>query len=432
MKGGLLIAGVVVLILLGVPLFVLLGGLSFGLFTAYEELSPEALLKYILETLAKPALLSIPLYILAGALVSKGRAAQKLVEVAQAWLGWLPGGLAVTAVLACMVFGAISGSSPVTMVAIGSFLYPAMKRAGYPDSLALGSVTVGGSLGILIPPSIPMIVYGIVTRTDIEKLFLASVIPGLWAGGILILIAVILGMWKRLPRSTFSLKEALRKTFFAIPALGLPVVVLGGIYAGLYNITEAAGVAVLYLFLLEGIGYRALRWKELRDTLAEATTALGSILAIVLMAALLSYFLLLAELPFKVVEYVMELQLTPIKFILIVVGVLLIAGMVMDVLSAILIFAPAFLPAAQNLEVSPILLGVVFILALEVGYLTPPVGLNLFVAMGYFQRSMGAVVKASFPFLLGLLITLGLLILFPNLFGLSLVEALEPLGGVGM
>ncbi|MCS6894650.1 MAG: TRAP transporter large permease subunit [Bacteroidia bacterium] len=418
MKGTLLSIGALLLILLGVPLFVLLGGISFGLFALYEEQPSEALLKYILETLTKPALLSIPLYILAGALVAKGRTAQRLVEVAEAWLGWLPGGLSVTAVLACMVFGAISGSSPVTMIAIGSFLYPAMRKAGYPDSLALGSVTVGGSLGILIPPSIPMIVYGIVTRTDIEKLFLASIIPGLWAGGILVMVAIVLGLMHRLPRQPFTLKQALKKSLYAIPALGLPVVVLGGIYAGLYNITEAAGIAVLYLFLLEGLVYRSLGWVKLRDALSEATTALGSILAIVLMAALLSYFLLLAELPFYVVEWVEKLHLTPDMFILAVVGVLLVAGMVMDVLSAILIFAPAFLPAAQGLEVSPILLGVVFILSLEIGYLTPPVGLNLFVAMGYFQRSMGAVVRASFPFLVGLLLTLGLLVLFPEAFGL--------------
>lgn len=419
MKGTFIVGVAILLIILGVPLFVLLGGISFGLFAAYEELPSEALLKYILETLAKPALLSIPLYILAGALVAKGRTARHLVEVAQAWLGWLPGGLAVTAVLACMVFGAISGSSPVTMVAIGSFLYPAMRRAGYPEGLALGSVTVGGSLGILIPPSIPMIVYGIVTRTDIEKLFMASIVPGLWAGGILTIIAIAIGVWRRLPRRAFIFRDALRRTFQALPALGLPIVVLGGIYAGLYNITEAAGVAVLYLFLLEGILYRSLRWGSLRDTLAEATTALGSILAIVLMAALLSYFLLLAELPFYVIEWVENLKLTPGTFILAVVGVLLLAGMVMDVLSAILIFAPAFLPAAQALEVSPILLGVVFILSLEIGYLTPPVGLNLFVAMGYFQRSMGAVVRASFPFLVGLLLTLALLVFFPGLFGLG-------------
>lgn len=417
MKSILLLAAVVFLIILGVPLFVLLGGISFGLFATYEELPSEALLKYILETLTKPALLSIPLYILAGALVSRGKIAPQLIEVAQSWLGWLPGGLAVATVLACMIFGAISGSSPVTMVAIGSFLYPAMRRAGYPENLALGSVTVGGSLGILIPPSIPMIVFGVVTRTDIEQLFLASIVPGLWAGLILVGIAILLGLRYRLPRAIFSLRTALRKTILALPALGLPVVVLGGIYAGWYNITEAAGMAVLYLFLLEGIVYRSLHWRSLRDTLAEATTALGSILAIVLMAALLSYFLLLAEFHFYIVEWVDNLKLTAGTFVLAVVGVLLIAGMIMDVLSAILIFAPAFLPAAQALGVFPIWLGVIFILSLEVGYLTPPVGLNLFVAMGYFQKNMGTVVRASMPFLGGLLLMLALLVFFPELFG---------------
>ncbi|MCX7605754.1 MAG: TRAP transporter large permease subunit [Bacteroidia bacterium] len=420
MKGILLGGGLFVLIVVGVPLFVLLGGLSFGLFAAYEDLPSEALLKYVLETLTKPAFLAIPLYILSGALVARGRTAQQLVEVAQAWLGWLPGGLSVAAILACMIFGAISGSSPVTMVAIGSFLYPAMRRAGYPDSLALGSVTVGGSLGILIPPSIPMIVYGIVTRTDIEKLFVASVLPGLWAGGILIAIAILLGIRYRLPRESFRFRTAAKRTIQALPGMGLPFVVLGGIYAGLYNVTEAAGIAVLYLLLLEGIVYRSLRWSVLRDTLAEATTALGSILAVVLMAALLSYFLLLTELPFLVVEQVERLQLTALSFVLAVVGTLLVAGMVMDVLSAILVFAPAFLPAAQNLGISPLWLGVIFILALEVGYLTPPVGLNLFVAMGYFQRSMGQVVRASVTFLVGLLLTLLLLIGWPELFGLTM------------
>lgn len=419
MKGSLIAIAVLGLIVLGVPLFVLLGGLSVGLFAAYEDLPSEALLKYMLETLAKPALLAIPLYILAGAIVAKGRAAAQLVEVAYAWLGWVPGGLAVASVLACMIFGAISGSSPVTMVAIGSFLYPAMRERGYPDSLALGSVTVGGSLGILIPPSIPMIVYGIVTRTDIEKLFMASVVPGLWAGAALIGVAMLLGWRARLPRERFILRAALQKTLFALPALGLPLVVLGGIYGGLYNVTEAAGIAVLYLLLLEGIFYRSLRWAPLRETLAEAATALGSILAIVLMATLLSYFLILAELPFLIVDRVEQLQLSPATFVLVVVSVLLAAGMVMDVLSAILIFAPAFLPAAQGLEVSPIWLGVVFILALEVGYLTPPVGLNLFVAMGYFKRTMGPVVRASLPFLTGLLIVLALLIGMPGLFGLG-------------
>ncbi|MCS7188649.1 MAG: TRAP transporter large permease subunit [Bacteroidia bacterium] len=417
MKVSLLVVGILLLIVLGVPLFVLLGGISFGLFSLYEELPSEALLKYMMETLTKPALLAIPLYILSGALVAKGRSAQELVEVAQGWLGWLPGGLAVAAVLACMVFGAISGSSPVTMVAIGSFLYPAMRKANYPEVLALGSVTVGGSLGILIPPSIPMIVYGIVTRTDIEKLFLASVIPGLWAGGILIIIAVILGLQYKLPRESFQIKNAFLKTFRAMPALGLPFLVLGGIYAGLYNVTEAAAVAVLYLFVLEAFLYRSLRWASIRDTLAEATTALGSILAVVLMAALLSYFLILAELPFYVVEKVENLGLTSLSFVFVVVGILLIAGMIMDVLSAILIFAPAFAPAAQGLGISPIWLGVIFILALEVGYLTPPVGLNLFVAIGYFKKSMAQVVRASLPFMVGLLVTLFLLMLMPHLFG---------------
>jgi len=194
MKSALIGVGVVLLIALGVPLFVLLGVLSIGLFGVYELLPPEALaealIKYVLETVAKPALLAIPLYILLGAVMSKGQTAKVLTDLMEALVGWVPGGLAAATILSCMAFGAISGSSPVTMVAVGSILYPAMQRAGYPDRLALGAVVVGGSLGILLPPSIPMIVYGIMAKTDIEQLFLASVAPGLWAGFGMVLVAV--------------------------------------------------------------------------------------------------------------------------------------------------------------------------------------------------------------------------------------------------
>ncbi len=407
MKGFLIGAGAFLLIALGVPLFVLLGFLSVGLFGLYEllpaESLAEALIKYVLETVAKPALLSIPLYILLGAVMSKGETAKALTDLMEAWVGWIPGGLAAATILSCMAFGAISGSSPVTMVAVGSILYPAMQRAGYPDSLALGAVVVGGSLGILIPPSIPMIVYGIMARTDIEKLFLASVKPGLWAGFGMIVVAVGWGMLAKLPRRTFQLRTALAAFVRALPALGLPGMVLGGIYGGLYNVTEAAAVAAAYVLLLEIVFYRRLRWSALRDSLAEAATALGSIMAIVLMAALLSYFLVLAELPFWVQEWVEGQALSRMGFLILVMGVLLIAGMFMDTLSAILVFVPALLPAAQGLEISPVLLGLLFIITLEIGYITPPVGLNLFVAMGYFHRPMGAVVRASWPYLLVLL-----------------------------
>jgi C4-dicarboxylate transporter DctM subunit len=413
MKSTLIGVGVVLLIALGVPLFVLLGVLSIGLFGVYELLPPEALaealIKYILETVAKPALLAIPLYILLGAVMSKGQTAKVLTDLMEALVGWVPGGLAAATILSCMAFGAISGSSPVTMVAVGSILYPAMQRAGYPDRLALGAVVVGGSLGILLPPSIPMIVYGIMAKTDIEQLFLASVAPGLWAGFGMVLVAVGWGFLAKLPRQAFQFRVALRALGRALPALGLPALVLGGIYGGLYNVTEAAAVAAAYVLLLEAGFYRGLRWGVLRDSLAEAATALGSIMAIVLMAALLSYFLVLVELPFWVQEWVEGQALSRIAFLLLVMGVLLLAGMFMDTLSAILVFVPAFLSAAQALGVSPVLLGVLFIVTLEIGYITPPVGLNLFVAMGYFHRPMGAVVRASWPYLLVLVaVALGL------------------------
>jgi len=413
MKSALIGGAVVLLIALGVPLFVLLGSLSIGLFAVNELLPPEslaeALIKYMMEVVAKPALLAIPLYILLGAVMSKGQTARALTDFMEALVGWVPGGLAAATILSCMAFGAISGSSPVTMVAVGSILYPAMQRAGYPDRLALGAVIVGGSLGILIPPSIPMIVYGIMAKANIEQLFLASVKPGLWAGLGMVGVAVGWGMLAKLPRRRFAVGVAWRAFVRALPALGLPVLVLGGIYGGFYNVTEAAAVAAVYVLFLELVLYRQLRWGILRDALSEAATALGSIMAIVLMAALLSYFLVLAELPFWVQEWVEGRALSPRGYLLIVMGMLLVAGMFMDTLSAILVLVPALLPAAQALGVSPVLLGVLFIVTLEIGYITPPVGLNLFVAMGYFRRPMGAVVRASLPYMLVLVaVALGL------------------------
>jgi C4-dicarboxylate transporter DctM subunit len=413
MKGAFIGGAVLLLIALGVPLFVLLGSLSIGLFAVNELLPPEslaeALIKYMMEVVAKPALLAIPLYILLGAVMSKGQTARALTDFMEALVGWVPGGLAAATILSCMAFGAISGSSPVTMVAVGSILYPAMQRAGYPDKLALGAVVVGGSLGILIPPSIPMIVYGIMAKANIEQLFLASVKPGLWAGLGMVAVAVGWGTLAKLPRQRFALGVAWRTFVRALPALGLPLLVLGGIYGGLYNITEAAAVAAAYVLFLELVLYRQLRWSVLRDALSEAATALGSIMAIVLMAALLSYFLVLAELPFWVQEWVEGQALSPRAYLLVVMGMLLVAGMFMDTLSAILVLVPALLPAAQALGVSPVLLGVLFIVALEIGYITPPVGLNLFVAMGYFHRPMGAVVRASWPYMLILVaVALGL------------------------
>jgi C4-dicarboxylate transporter DctM subunit len=413
MKGAFIGGAVLLLIALGVPLFVLLGSLSIGLFAVNELLPPEslaeALIKYMMEVVAKPALLAIPLYILLGAVMSKGQTARALTDFMEALVGWVPGGLAAATILSCMAFGAISGSSPVTMVAVGSILYPAMQRAGYPDKLALGAVVVGGSLGILIPPSIPMIVYGIMAKANIEQLFLASVKPGLWAGLGMVAVAVGWGTLAKLPRQRFVLGVAWRTFVRALPALGLPLLVLGGIYGGLYNITEAAAVAAAYVLFLELVLYRQLRWSVLRDALSEAATALGSIMAIVLMAALLSYFLVLAELPFWVQEWVEGQALSPRAYLLVVMGMLLVAGMFMDTLSAILVLVPALLPAAQALGVSPVLLGVLFIVALEIGYITPPVGLNLFVAMGYFHRPMGAVVRASWPYMLILVaVALGL------------------------
>lgn len=410
----LIILLLLLLINLGVPLFLLIGTMSLVLFYIYVDIEAFAMIMNMFDSVNRQALLAIPLYVFAGAIMAKGEIAHRLISLAKNSFGWLPGGLAVAGVIACIFFGAISGSSPVTLIAVGSVMYPAMIKSGYPEKMALGTLTTSGSLGILIPPSIPMIVFAIITSADVNKLFIAGIVPGLMAGLLLILISMLFGIKYRLPVQAFSLSLFLNSLLKSLPALMMPIIILGGIYFGIYNVMEAAAVGAVYAIAIEMLYYREMKWKNVVDTLYESVTILGMIFIIIAMATIFNYYLVLVEAPFILLDWIENTVDSKYTFLFMVILLLLIVGLFMDVISAILIIAPLLVYPAMVYEVDILHLGIIFILALEIGYLTPPVGINLFVSSGFFNQPFNKVVVSVLPYLLALLIVLVIVTFYPE------------------
>jgi len=410
-----IIALLLILIALGAQLFLIIGALSLTLFFLYGDVEFFSLIKTMFDTVNKSALLSIPLYVFAGAVMSRGEIAKRLIDLAMAAFGWLKGGLAVAAVLACVFFAAISGSSPVTLIAIGTIMYPAMMKYGYPEKMSLGVITVSGSLGILIPPSIPMIIFSIVTGADVNKLFIAGILPGIITAILIIVMALIFASKYNLQTQAFSLKDLGTSFLKSIPALLMPGLILGGIYSGIYNVTEAAAVGAVYAILIELFYFRQMKLKDIADTLYESVIVLGIIFIIIAMATVFNYFLILHDVPNMLLESMQGFITSQTMFLVVTMLLLLIVGLFMDSISAVLILAPLLLPTAMMYEVDLIHLGVVFILGLEIGYLTPPVGVNLFVSAGVFDKPFGKIVVAAIPYTLMVFVALLIIAFFPQI-----------------
>lgn len=419
-------------LLLGQPLFVLMGTLGMVLLatvSGYSSLDQQVLVvRRLLELAGKEVLLAIPFFVVAGELMTQGSLARRLIEFMKAAFGFIPGGLAVSAVAGCVFFAAISGSSPVTVVAIGSIMVPALVKAKYPENFSIGLLTTAGSLGILIPPSIPMIVYSIMvssaTPVDPTDLFIAGVMPGLFIGALLAGYSVAQGVRFKIPREPFSgarLWEATRQGFWS---LLLPIIILGGIYSGIFTATEASAVSVVYALAVEWFIHGEMDRKKLLAVAEGSMTVMGSILVIIALAIVLNYFLVDQQVPDLMVEWLKTLNLTPNSFLIIVNVLLLIVGCFMDIMSAILIIAPMLAPMAAAMGINPIHMGIIFIVNLEIGYLTPPVGLNLFVSSSLFKKGLGFVIRAVLPTLLIMLGSLVVITWWPGL-SLGLVEALK-------
>lgn len=421
--GGLLAAVIVGAALLALPLFVVLGLTVVAcmmLWLPAENLDFHPLIEQIRGLTDSDVILAIPLFILSGAVMARGAIGQRLIQFANALLGWLPGGLAMGSVFACMIFAAISGSSPATVVAIGGIAAPAMIRAGYRESFAHGLVTSAGSLGILIPPSIPMLVYAIVNQTSpirVEDLFASGYGPGLVIGGLLMAYSFARGVVDRTPRTPFSWTELRRATLDGFWSLLFPLFILVGTNSGIFTAVEAAAASVVYAVVVEVFLHRALSLETIPAVFQEVGVMLGSFLVILIIAKGFGEFLVQADVPAQAGDFIRARHYTTAEFLLAMNLMLLVVGMLMDIMSAIFVFVPLIAPMAAALGIDPLHLGIIFIVNLEIGYLTPPVGLNLFVATTLFGKSLGYIVRAVVPFILAMTVGLVVITYYPPISG---------------
>lgn len=413
------IALVVILFMLlfsSTPIAMALGLTSFIYLFYFTTIPITQVVERLFNALNSFPLMAIPFFVLAANIMTRGGISRRLTDFGNALVGQYRGGMAMTAVLACMFFAAVSGSSPATVVAVGTLMIPAMIRAGYPKRFSTGLIATSGSLGILIPPSIPLIVYGIATETSIGDLFIAGILPGIMAGLMLLSLAV----WAS-RRGNFGnpdggerdkgfRRRAMRD---AVLALMLPVIVLGGIYGGFFTPTEAAAASVAYALVVAMLFYRELKVKELGRVLLASARTSAMIMFIIANGILFTFVLAAERIPNQVTDGIAAMDLQPWQFLLIINILLLIVGCFMETSSALLILAPILLPVGLTMGVDPVHLGIIMVMNLEIGMITPPLGLNLFVASGLSGMSVLQVARAALPSALILMVALLLVTYIP-------------------
>ncbi len=358
-------------------------------------------------------LLAIPMYIIAGKLMARGSIARDLINMVRAATDWMPGGLGMATVLSCALFAAVSGSSAATLLAVGVVMYPALKEAGYSERFSIGSVTSAGTLGILIPPSIPLIIYGIVTETNVADLFLAGVIPGILLTFALAAYSMVTNLGNE--RGVFSIGRLIAAVRKGIFALMTPVILLGGIYSGYFSPTEAAAVAVGYAIVIELLIYRELTAKDFFNEAVSTAVMLGTLFPIVAVALSLKSVLAIEGVPADFAAWIQATFDSKITFLLALNVALLLIGCLIDVVSAILLLGPVMLAAAAHFGINPVQLGIIMIINLEIGLLTPPIGLNLLVASGAFNKRFAEVSLSVVPFILLMIAVLMLVTFIPDL-----------------
>ncbi len=407
MSAALLFGGLILLLMLGVPIAISLGFSSLA-FIAFATEDPAIIVaQKLFDTMEHTTLLAIPFFVLSSHFLTTGGVSERLVEFAKALVGWMDGGLAMAAIVSCMFFAAISGSSPATVVAIGSIMIPGMVKAGYDKGFAVGTVATAGSLGILIPPSIPMIVYADAVEESVGKMFIAGILPGLMMGGFLLTVTWLYAKKRGMPREPWhGFKHLLHAFGRAFWGLLLIFIVVGGIYGGVFTPTEAAAVAAVYsafiaLFVHRDMGFKAIPKVMLAS--AKMTTMLMFIIAC---AMIFAHALTEQRIPQELAQSVIDQQLEPWSFLLMVNVILWFAGDFMEPSAILLILAPLFHPIALSLGIDPIHLGIIMTTNMEVGMITPPVGLNLYVAAGLSGMSLADVTKAALPWMLVLIVAL--------------------------
>ncbi|NQD91811.1 TRAP transporter large permease [Pseudomonas sp. CrR25] len=399
-----LFAALFALMFIGVPIAVSLGLAGSVTIMLFSPDSVRSLAIKLFETSEHYTLLAIPFFLLSGAFMTTGGVAKRLIDFANACVGHIRGGLAISAVLACMLFAALSGSSPATVAAVGSIAIAGMVRSGYPQAFGAGIVCNAGTLGILIPPSIVMVVYAAATEQSVGKLFMAGVMPGILLGVALMTAIYIVARKMNLPAMPrASLREFFRAARKAIWGLLLMVIILGGIYTGMFTPTEAAAVAAVYAGFVALFVYKDMTIRECPKVLLESGKLTIMLMFIIANAMLFAHVLTTEQIPQTITAWVIEMGLQPWQFLLVVNVVLLVAGAFMEPSAIILILAPILFPIAVQLGIDPIHLGIIMVVNMEIGLITPPVGLNLFVTSAVTGMPLTQVVRAAWPWLMLLL-----------------------------
>ena len=405
----------VILTLMGLPLFLALLCLAVvGL--CFSGVNQQAVFIEILRLADAPLLLAIPLFTFAGYLLAHGGTSQRIVRVTQAFFGWLPGGLAIVALVVSAFFTAITGATGITIIALGGLLLPTLIESSYGEDFSLGLVTISGSLGLHFPPSLPVILFGFVSGVSIRDLFVAGVIPGLLILVMCCIFAVIMGRKWRIPQELEAeniLWPAIKE---AIWELIIPVLVLSGIYTGMVTATEAAAFVVVYVLAIKVIVFKEIDpRKDLFPIMVESMKMVGGIMVILAASLGLTNYLVDAFLPMKLLHLIEGFVKTRIGFLMALNVFLILVGCMMDIFSAILVIVPLIMPLATQFGVNPVHLGILFLANLAIGYNTPPIGLNLFIASGRFAQPLARVYRATVPFLTVLILALFLITYFPSI-----------------
>ena len=408
---ALVFVALLILLFLGLPIFAALGGLSLTLLLA-DGTPGISVAQVAIDKLNGETILAVPFFVIAAQFMERGGIAKSLIDMAEAWLGWLRGGLALTCVGATTIFAAVSGSSVATALAMATILVPAMLARGYDRPFSLGVVGASGTLGILIPPSIILVIYGLIAEASIPRLFLAGVIPGLLQGALFAAFILFYAQRNRLPRTEPpDFRRFLAANMKAVPAMLIPIVIFVGIYGGFATIAEAAGLAALLSILVSLFVYRGCRLRDLLPATATAMRRSAAIIVIVLAALLFGHWLTETRMPAKLVEFVTEIDLKAWQFLIFMNLAMLLLGTVLEGLSIVLITVPLVLPLFRQFGIDPIHYAIIVVINIEMAMLTPPVGLNLFVLSGVAKAPVSEVIRGLLPFL-ALMAALLLLVTF--------------------
>ena len=412
-------AALVLVALLGAPLFVvILAASMLGFMSADIDLMVITIEIYRL--VEAPLLLALPLFTFAGYVLAESRLSFRLVRITQVFLGWLPGGLAVVAFVTCAFFTAFTGASGVTIVAVGALLFPALVQSGYKERFSLGLVTTSGSLGLLLAPSLPLILYGVIVQQmnlpnpfSIQELFIAGILPAL----LMIVLLTGYAIWShrgvKIERGTYTRADAVDAIKSARWEIPLPFIILGGIYSGYFAVSEAAAVTAFYVLLVEVVIHREVKYAELPRIVRESMIMVGGILLILGVSLAFTNFLIDAEVPQLLFEWIQTYVDSKITFLILLNIILLVLGAILDIFSALVIMIPLIVPIALRFGVDPIHLGIIFLANMQIGYFTPPIGMNLFIASYRFKRSITELYRATLPFMFVLLVALMIITYVP-------------------